>query len=140
MTEPTSIPICACGCGQQTKQARNGRINKFLLGHNVKANQTSINGHSGQFKPGNPMGKGRPVGSKNNVTIAAESLIQDEGQALSRKLVELALDGNVACLKTAIERLIPVCKTRPITLPDMPRILEQAKTRVEQLIEEAVRP
>lgn len=114
--------LCGCGCGQLTKQARNGRFNKFVLGHNVKSNHTSNNGHNGQFKQGNTYGQGRPAGSKNNVTIAAENLIQGEGEALSRKLVELALDGNVACLKTAIERLIPVCKTRPIALPDMPRV------------------
>ncbi|NTW87786.1 MAG: hypothetical protein HGB26_01370 [Desulfobulbaceae bacterium] len=122
MTETTSIPLCFCGCGKQTKQARNGCFNKFVLGHNVKTNQTSINGHSGQFKPGNTMGKGRPNGSKNTATIAAENLISGESVALSRKLVELALDGNVACLKTAMERLIPVCKSKPIILPNMPRI------------------
>jgi hypothetical protein len=122
MTETTSIPLCFCGCGKQTKQARNGRFNKFVLGHNVKTNQTSINGHSGQFKPGNTMGKGRPNGSKNSATIAAENLIQGEGEALSRKLIDLALDGNVSCLKTAIERLVPPCKSRSVNLPDMPMI------------------
>ena len=54
--------------------------------------------------------------------LAAEYLIQGESEALSRKLIELALAGNVACLKTAIERLIPVCKSRPVSLLDMPKV------------------
>jgi hypothetical protein len=62
------------------------------------------------------------VGSKNNVTLAAENLIQGEAEALSRKLIEMALDGNVACLKTAIERLVPVMKSRTINLPDLPKV------------------
>lgn len=117
--------LCACGCGQLTTQGKNGRFNRFVLGHNVKnskTNSTSNNVRPGQFEPGNTYGKGRSLGSKNNVTIAAENLLQGESEALSRKLIELALNGNVACLKTAIERLVPVCKSKPVTLLDMPKI------------------
>lgn len=124
-TESQQTHFCACGCGLKTQKARNGKYNKFILGHNAKqgkTNPTSNNGHSGQFQAGNTYGQGRPVGSKNSVTVAAENIIQGEGEALSRKLIELALAGNVACLKTAIERIVPVCKSKPIMLPDMPRI------------------
>jgi len=117
--------LCACGCGRETDRNRRGNFNKFLLGHNTKhskANQPPNGGTQGRFQPGNTFGKGREVGSRNNVTVAAENLIQGEGEALSRKLIELALAGNVACLKTAIERIVPVCKSRPISLPDMPKI------------------
>ena len=118
-------PLCGCGCGKPVKKRRGGAYNAFLVGHNTKhsnATSSSANVHFSRFKPGNKFGKGRPVRSKNGVTLAAENLIQGEGEALSRKLIELALDGNVACLKTAIERLVPVCKSKPISLPDMPRI------------------
>lgn len=117
--------LCACGCGNETELNRRGKPNRYILGHNAKheaANRTSNNRKPGQFQPGNMYGQGRPIGSRNNVTVAAENLIQGESEALSRKLIELALAGNVACLKTAIERLIPVCKSRPISLPDMPKI------------------
>ncbi len=123
--ENEKLPQCACGCGNSVKKRRNGQYNAFCLGHNPKqaqSSQTSKNAHSGQFQPGNNYGVGRPVGSRNSVTVAAENLFQGEGEALSRKLIELALAGNVACLKTAIERLVPVCKSRPIYLPDMPKI------------------
>jgi hypothetical protein len=118
-------PLCKCGCGTSVKKARNGAYNAFCLGHNPKhgqSKQTSKNPSSRLFQPGNKFGKGRPVGSRNGVTIAAENLLRGEEEALSRKLIELALDGNVACLKTAIERLVPVCKSRTINLPDWPKI------------------
>ncbi len=118
-------PECKCGCGGTVKKARNGAYNAFIVGHNPKhgkATNTSISGHSGQFKPGNKFGTGRKVGSRNHVTIAAQNLLQGEEEALSRKLIELALDGNVACLKTAIERIIPAVKSRSVILPDMPKI------------------
>jgi len=117
--------LCKCGCGNSVKKGRNGAWNAFCLGHNPKhgqSKQTSNNQSSGLFQAGNRFGKGRPVGSKNNVTLAAENLIQGEAEALSRKLIEMALDGNVACLKTAIERLVPVMKSRTINLPDLPKV------------------
>jgi hypothetical protein len=117
--------LCACGCGRETDRDRRGKYNRYILGHNAKhSNDNSAlkNGRPGQFQSGNTFGQGRPVGSKNTVTVAAENIIQGEGEALSRKLIELALAGNVACLKTAIERIVPVCKSRPISLPDMPKI------------------
>jgi len=140
MNQTSSIPLCGCGCGQSTKRARNGKYNKFCIGHNAKnskSNSTSKNVHSGQFKPGNTFGQGRPTGSRNTATIAAENLIQGEVEALSRKLVELALDGNVACLKTAKQRLVPPCKSRPITLPDMPKItsIADASTLTSYIID-----
>ena len=124
-TNTPQPPLCGCGCGSPVKKRRNGSFNAFIVGHNPKYSKqdsSTRNGHSSRFQAGNTYGKGRPVGSKNGVTLAAENLIQGEGEALSRKLIELALDGNVACLKTAIERLVPVCKSRPIMLSDMPKI------------------
>lgn len=116
---------CKCGCGGTVRKARGGAYNAFIVGHNpkhTKANQPSNSGHSGQFRPGNKFGTGRKEGSRNHVTIAAQNLLQGESEALSRKLVELALDGNIACLKTAIERIIPAVKSRSVVLPDMPKI------------------
>lgn len=123
---PPPHPLCGCGCGSPVKKRRNGSFNAFIVGHNPKYSKqdsSTTNGHSSRFQAGNTYGKGRPVGSKNGVTLAVENLIQGEGEALSRKLIELALDGNVACLKTAIERLVPVCKSRPIILSNMPKII-----------------
>lgn len=71
----------------------------------------------GRFKPGqsgNP--DGRPKGSRNRATLAALALLEGEAKALSRKAVELALDGDMAAIRLCLERLIPVA--RESTLPE----------------------
>jgi hypothetical protein len=65
---------------------------------------------------------GRKHGSKNNVTVASSNLIEGESEALTRKLIELALDGNVSCLRHAIDRLHPVKRSAPIKLEGMPAV------------------
>jgi len=70
------------------------------------------------FKLGN---SGRPQGSRNKATLALEALLTDEGEAITRKAVEKALDGDMTALRLCLERLIPVRKDAPITfnLPEM---------------------
>jgi Family of unknown function (DUF5681) len=73
--------------------------------------------HPGQWPKGisgNP--KGRTVGSKHRATIAAKELLDGEAQALTRKCVELALDGDLVALRLCLERLIPPRKERHISL------------------------
>jgi hypothetical protein len=52
---------------------------------------------------GNPAG--RPRGRKNNATLALEALLEGEAEALGRKAVELALQGNALALKLCLDRL-----------------------------------
>jgi hypothetical protein len=54
---------------------------------------------------GNPAG--RPVGSRNAATEIAQALLDGEADALVRKCVELALEGNPAAMKLCVERLVP---------------------------------
>jgi len=63
---------------------------------------------------GNP--KGRPLGSKHKATLAAQAILDGEGEALTRKAVELALDGHPIALRLCLERLCPPRKDRPVTL------------------------
>ncbi len=56
------------------------------------------------------------------VTVASSNLLEGEGEALTRKLIELALDGNVSCLRHAIDRLHPVKRSAPIKLEGMPKV------------------
>ena len=74
------------------------------------------------FKPGqsgNPVGK-KP-GTLNRATMAVQALLDGEAEALTRKAVELALEGNMAALKLCLERLLPPRKERPLAvkLPDI---------------------
>jgi len=73
-----------------------------------------------QFQPGqsgNP--NGRPKGSRNAATLALESLL--DGEALTRKAVELALTGDIAALRLCLDRILPPRKDRPVSF-EMPPI------------------
>ena len=63
---------------------------------------------------GNPAGRRR--GSRNRATLAAAVLIEGESEALTRKAVELALDGDPVALRLCIERILPVCRERAVRL------------------------
>jgi hypothetical protein len=74
------------------------------------------------FKPGqsgNP--KGRPKGSRNQMTLAMEALLDGESEALTRKAIELALGGDITALRLCLDRVIPPRKDRPaaFTLPSI---------------------
>ena len=71
----------------------------------------------GTFANGNSLGQtGRPKGSKNKVTRAMESLLEGEAEALSRKLIELALAGDSTALRLCFERLLAPVKDRAISV------------------------
>ena len=74
-------------------------------------------------KSGNP--DGRPLGSRNKTTLAALSLIEDEGEQLARKAVELALDGDLPALKLCMDRLLPPAKERPLEAFSLPQLNDQ---------------
>jgi len=46
--------------------------------------------------------------------MVAQALLDGEAEALTRKAVQLALEGNIQALKLCIERLIPPRKERPV--------------------------
>jgi hypothetical protein len=70
------------------------------------------------FAPGNP---GRPRGSRNQATIAAAALLDGDAEALTRKAIELGLEGDTVALRLCLERLVPPRKDSPITI-DLPPI------------------
>jgi hypothetical protein len=63
---------------------------------------------------GNP--KGRALGSRNKATQNAELLLDGEAEALTRRALELALEGDRAALKLCLERIIPPRRSRPVPL------------------------
>ncbi len=77
---------------------------------------------TGQFtkgQSGNPAGT--KTGSRHKVSLAAESLLDGEAEALTRRVIELALQGDSTALRLCIERLVPVRKERRLKL-DLPEI------------------
>ena len=65
--------------------------------------------------------KGKPKGSLNKVTLAIQSLLDGEGEALTRKAIELAKDGDMPALKLCLDRICPPRKSRPINI-DLPDV------------------
>jgi Family of unknown function (DUF5681) len=81
------------------------------------------------FKPGqsgNPAGK-KP-GTRNRATKALEELLDGEAEGLTRKVVELALAGDMGALRICMDRLLPPRKDRPIRF-EMPPIDSAADAR-----------
>ena len=57
---------------------------------------------------------GKPRGARHKATLAAETLLEGEAEALSRKAVELALRGDVSALRLCLDRIVPPRKDRPV--------------------------
>ena len=57
---------------------------------------------------------GRPPGSRNRTTIAAQALLDGEAEALSRKAAELALGGDINALRLCLDRILPPRREEPI--------------------------
>uniref|UniRef100_I2PZY3 DUF5681 domain-containing protein n=1 Tax=Desulfovibrio sp. U5L TaxID=596152 RepID=I2PZY3_9BACT len=84
------------------------------------------------FKPGesgNP--KGRTPGTRCKATMAAQALLDGEAETLTRKAVELALEGDLVALRLCMERIVPPRKDSPVkvnfpvlrTASDLPKAM-----------------
>jgi hypothetical protein len=74
-------------------------------GQKERPKQRDALGRFPRGRSGNPAG--RPPGVRNAATEMAEALLDGEAEALTRKCIELALEGDRAALKLCIERLVP---------------------------------
>jgi hypothetical protein len=63
-------------------------------------------------KSGNPAG--RPLGSRNKSTLFLESLLENEAEPLTRKMIQVGLTGNPMALRFCLGRLLPRRRGRPI--------------------------
>ena len=81
-----------------------------------RKNATNTRGRP--FKPGNA---GRPRGARNRATLAAGALLDGEAEALTRKAIELALDGNILALRLCLERIMPPRREHSVvvSLPEL---------------------
>ena len=67
---------------------------------------------SGTFAKGNP---GRPPGARHKTTMAIEKLLDGEAEALTRKAIEIAKEGDTTALRLCLERIAPVRKGALVT-------------------------
>ena len=79
-----------------------------------------MNGRSadGTFANGNA---GRPKGARNKAAQAVLALLEGEGEALTRKAIEMALAGDSVALRLCLDRIAPPRKDSPVTFP-LPRM------------------
>lgn len=74
-----------------------------------------MRGQGKAFEPGqsgNPAG--RPKGARSQTTLAMEAILEGEAEALTRKAIEMALDGDGPALRLCLDRLCPPRKDRPV--------------------------
>ena len=63
-------------------------------------------------KSGNP--RGREVGCRNRASLAAEAFLDGAADALTRRAVELAIDGDPTALKLCLERILAPRRERVV--------------------------
>ena len=73
---------------------------------------------AGQFSPGN---SGRPKGSRNKATLAIESLLNGQAEALTQTAVTKALEGDSVALRLCMDRIAPPPKDAAVNF-SMPKM------------------
>src|SRR6202047_188347 len=86
----------------------------------IKQEEQGVRDRARAARPGwsgNPAG--RPRGCRDHVNRAARLLLAGEGEALTRKAVELALAGDPAALRLCLERIVGPYRERAVefTMP-----------------------
>lgn len=69
---------------------------------------------NGTFAPGNSLGGSRK-GSRHRTTLAIEALLEGEAEGLTRKAIEMALDGDGPALRLCLDRIAPPRRDAPIS-------------------------
>jgi hypothetical protein len=95
-------------------------------------------GRFAKGQSGNP--KGRPLGSRNKATLAAEALLEGGAERLTRKAIDLACEGDTTALRLCLERLVPPRRERAVTF-DMPAIesAQQAQAAMASVLSAVAR-
>ena len=61
---------------------------------------------------GNPAG--RPRGSRNKTTVLMQNLLEGEAEAIARKAIDMAKDGDMAAIRVCMDRLASIRRKDPI--------------------------
>jgi hypothetical protein len=69
-----------------------------------------------KFEKGNPGGPGRPAGSRNTVNRLLDDLVNDDAEAIVRKMIEAASDGDRVAARLVLNRVWSAPRGRPVQL------------------------
>ena len=64
---------------------------------------------AGRFGPGN---SGKPKGARHKLSVALESLLEGQAEALTQRCIDAALAGDMAALRLCMERIAPARRER----------------------------
>jgi hypothetical protein len=84
----------------------------FVSREGEPVNAGRIQGKFAKGHSGNSAGK--PRGARHYTTPLAEALIEGEADAFVRKVIELAIAGDVAALKICLDRILPARRDRSV--------------------------
>lgn len=84
-------------------------------GNKIKNCENIVHKPNGDFEKGS-VGGGRPLGAKNKYTRMFEQIGLDNAIAVYKKVIELALSGDISACKIVLDRAYPVRKGRNIAL------------------------
>ena len=81
---------------------------------------------AGKFTSGNT---GRPKGARNKKTLAIESLLEGQAEALTQTAISKALEGDGLALRLCMERISPAPKDKAVSfpLPDMNEAMDSSQ-------------
>jgi hypothetical protein len=82
--------------------------------------------------------KGRPLGSRNQSSLAAEMLLENQATAITQKCIDMAMQGDTTAIKLCLSRLIPIRRERSITIGLPPLESSQDTLRAIETVLEAV--
>jgi len=73
------------------------------------------------FPTGNAAGSGRPTGSRNKTTQAAQGLLSEYAEPVTKKCLTMAMHGDSTAMRLVMERILPARRSAPLQfkLPKM---------------------
>jgi hypothetical protein len=73
------------------------------------------------FQLGNKLGRGRPRGSRNKTTMAAQELLNSHSESAVRTAILMAVkDKQPAIMRAVLDRILPVRKEAPVNIGSLP--------------------
>jgi hypothetical protein len=117
---PAMAPGAVCGqCSSEVFGCAYRRVEKMGT---IKADKVS---QVTEFRPpgfdngGNA--RGRANDARNKAPLAMEALLESASEAITRKLIDKALEGDMTALRICVERLLPPRRDCPVVF-DLPAI------------------
>jgi hypothetical protein len=89
-------------------------IGAFMTEH---APSTRKNAETTRGKLFEPSNSGRTKGLRNKVTLALEALLDGEAEALTRKAIDMALEGDTTAMRFVMDRSCHSGRTGPCCSP-----------------------